>query len=43
MKEKGEELSTPLLHKDAIEVTEYHRKRSVFQHFDHIFYRSPIG
>jgi len=43
MKDKGEELSTPLLHKDAIEVTEYHHKRSVFQHFDHLFCGSPIG
>ena len=28
---------TLLLHKDAIELTEYHHKGSIFQHFDHIF------
>jgi hypothetical protein len=28
---------TPLLHRDAIELTEYHHKRSIFQHFDHLF------
>ena len=31
---------TLLLHKDAIELTEYHHKGSIFQHFDHIF---PCG
>ena len=29
-----------MLHKDAIELTEYHHKRSVFQHFDDLF---PCG
>ena len=28
---------TPLLHKDALDLTEYHHKRSVFQHFGHLF------
>ena len=31
---------TPLLHEDAIELTEYHHKRWVFQHFGHLF---PCG
>ena len=28
---------TLLLHKDAIELTEYYHKRSVLQHFGHLF------
>jgi hypothetical protein len=33
---------TLLLHKDAIELTEYHHKSWVFQHFGHLFQTSPI-
>jgi len=28
---------SPVVDKDAIELTEYHHKRSVFEHFGHLF------
>ncbi|MGA2468813.1 MAG: hypothetical protein ABSH06_31310, partial [Thermodesulfobacteriota bacterium] len=36
LKQRKEEF-TRLLHKDAIELTEYYHERSVLQHFGHLF------